>query len=271
MVDAEVLQLVMLFWQARGIITDPGGYLWLSRFCISSFPCKIFLKRPLEQGVREMDNDNAKLPGYCSYWNGSSPAERRYHDEEWGVPVHDDRRLFEALSLEVFQCGLSWATVAKRRPALNQAFQDFDVARVAAFTDEDAARIMNLPGMIRSLPKIRAVIANARCFLEIRREYGSFAAYLWNRAGGRPIVYPGHSRGFIPASNGLSRDFARDLRSRGFRYLGAVTVYAFLQATGVINDHDARCPCFQRIAVAFPPREGPGDREENLRDYGGAS
>ena len=218
-----------------------------------------------------MDNDNARLPGYCSYWNGSSPAERRYHDEEWGVPVYDDRKLFEALSLEVFQCGLSWATVAKRRPVFSKAFQDFDAVRVAAFTDEDAARIMNRPGMIRSLPKIRAVIANARCFLEIRREYGSFAAYLRNRAGGFPIVYSGHSRGLVPASNGLSRDVARDLRSRGFRYLGPVTVYAFLQAAGVINDHDARCPCFQRIKAAFPPRECPPDREEDLRDYGAAS
>ena len=178
--------------------------------------------------------------------------EMNYHDEEWGVPVHDDRKQFEYLMLEVMQCGLSWDTVLRKREIFRACFDGFDYDRVAAYTEADVERILATPGVIRSRRKILAVIGNARCVQQIRAEFGSFSAYLWGFTGGKTLCYKGHASGNIPAANRLSQQIAADLKKRGMKYLGAVTVYAHLQASGIVNDHLASCHCYARLIRDYP-------------------
>lgn len=180
-------------------------------------------------------------------WCLINELEIQYHDQEWGVPVHDDQKQFEYLMLEVMQCGLSWDTVLKKREIFRACFHDFDFDKIASYTEDDVERILNTPGVIRARRKIEAVIHNARCVQRIRQEFGSFSAYLWDWTGGKTLVYPGHAQGDIPASNRLSERIARDLKSRGLKYLGPVTVYAHLQACGVINDHARSCHRYQAL------------------------
>lgn len=192
----------------------------------------------------------------CSAW--ISPDKdplgimRKYHDEEWGVPIHDDQKQFEFLMLEALQCGLSWYTILKKRNIIRSCFDDFNFDKVADYNDSDVSRIMNTPGMIRSERKIRAIIENAKRFQKIRREYGSFSDYLWSYSSGKTILYEGHETGCIPVSNRLSKIISADLKKRGFKYLGAVTIYAHLQACGIINDHSADCECYQKIVKNYP-------------------
>lgn len=188
---------------------------------------------------------------YCN-WCRNSELNRRYHDEEWGIPVADDRVLFEFLMLEVLQCGLSWSTIISKRDIFRQCFAGFDYDKVAFLNDTDIERILAVPGMLRSRAKVQAVINNAGCFRKIIEEKGSFPAYLKTYTDGKTIIYHGHPDGFIPASNGLSAKISEDLKKRGFKYIGPVTVYAFLQACGVINDHDKDCPCFKKIIKTYP-------------------
>lgn len=199
---------------------------------------------------------------YCDYWADCSAEEKLYHDAEWGEPLHDDRGLFEFLSLEVMQCGLSWSTVFRKRAVLRACFAGFDGARVAEFTDADVQRIMAAEGMIRSERKIRAVIGNAARFREIAREFGSFDRYLWAFTGGKTILYAGHEAGRVPASNALSERIAADLRRRGFKFLGPVTVYAFLQAAGLVCDHGAGCPRYREITSRHPCVRAEPDGEK---------
>lgn len=183
--------------------------------------------------------------GYCG-WNSASEIDRHYHDTEWGIPVHDDRKQFEYLMMEVMQCGLSWELMLRKREIFRQCFDNFDFDKVAAYDERDVERIMNTEGMIRSPRKIRAIINNARCFQKIRNLYGSFSNYLWAYSDGKTIIYSSHGGGRIPVSNGLSARISKDLKSKGFKYLGAVTVYSHLQACGIINDHDTDCPCYKK-------------------------
>ena len=185
-------------------------------------------------------------------WGFAFEAMRVYHDTEWGVPVHDDRVMFEHLMMEAMQCGLSWSLMMKKREIFRACFDGFDYDKIAAYTEADVARIMNTDGMIRSPRKIEAVIHNARCFQQIRREHGSFCSWLWAHTGGKTILYMGHEKGRIPVSNGLSDEIAKELKACGFRYLGTVTVYSHLQACGLINDHAKDCPCRQRINETNP-------------------
>lgn len=189
--------------------------------------------------------------GYCG-WNSASEIDRHYHDTEWGIPVHDDRKQFEYLMMEVMQCGLSWELMLRKREIFRQCFDNFDFDKVAAYDERDVERIMNTEGMIRSPRKIRAIINNARCFQKIRNLYGSFSNYLWAYSDGKTIIYSSHGGGRIPVSNGLSARISKDLKSKGFKYLGAITVYSYLQACGIINDHDTDCPCYQKINGSFP-------------------
>ena len=189
--------------------------------------------------------------GYCG-WNSASEIDRHYHDTEWGIPVHDDRKQFEYLMMEVMQCGLSWELMLRKREIFRQCFDNFDFDKVAADDERDVERIMNTEGMIRSPRKIRAIINNARCFQKIRNLYGSFSNYLWAYSDGKTIIYSSHGGGRIPVSNGLSARISKDLKSKGFKYLGAVTVYSHLQACGIINDHDTDCPCYKKINGSFP-------------------
>lgn len=185
-------------------------------------------------------------------WGFTFEAMRQYHDEEWGVPVHDDRVMFEHLMMEAMQCGLSWSLMIKKRGIFHECFDGFDYEKIALYTEEDVERIMNTEGMIRSRRKIEAVINNARCFIKIRDEHGSFCKWLWAHTDGRIVLYTGHEKGQIPVSNGLSDAIAKELKAYGFKYLGTVTVYSHLQACGVINDHAADCPCYKRINEANP-------------------
>ena len=194
-------------------------------------------------------------------WAEINEANRAYHDVEWGVPVHDDRQMFEHLTMECLQCGLSWDLMLKKRAIFRRCFDNFDFDRIAAYTDADVERILNTEGMIRSMRKVQAVIHNARCYQEVRREFGSFCDYIWSYSGGKTILYRGHDAGRIPVSNGLSDRISRDLKKRGFRYVGAVTVYSHLQACGVINDHRRDCPCYQKVNSAHPTVNKRRDHE----------
>ncbi|HIX63218.1 MAG TPA: DNA-3-methyladenine glycosylase I [Candidatus Mediterraneibacter colneyensis] len=171
----------------------------------------------------------------------------RYHDEEWGVPVRDDRKQFEFLMLEVMQCGLNWNMMIQKREIFRKCFDGFDFDKVALYKEADIERIMAQEGMIRSRRKIEAVIHNARCFQEIREEFGSFSDYIWSFTKGKTYLYTGHQKGEIPARNGLSDRVSRDLKSRGMKYMGSITVYAHLQACGIINDHLDSCYRYQEL------------------------
>nr|WP_330368846.1 DNA-3-methyladenine glycosylase I [Butyrivibrio sp. FC2001] len=189
--------------------------------------------------------------GFCG-WADVNERNKIYHDNEWGVPVHDDKKMFEHLMLECMQCGLSWDLMLKKREVFRSCFDGFDYDKIAEYTDADIERILNTEDMIKSPRKIAAVINNARCFQKVREEFGSFCDYIWAYSGNKTILYSGHSKlgGKIPVSNGLSKTISKDLKKRGFKYVGEVTIYSHLQACGIINDHDETCPCYKRINAA---------------------
>ena len=171
----------------------------------------------------------------------------RYHDEEWGVPLHDDQKQFEFLMMEVMQCGLNWNMMIQKREIFRQCFDNFDFDKVAGYGEEDIERILNTEGMIRSRRKAEAVIHNARCFQKIRDEFGSFSDYIWGFTEGKTYLYTGHQRGEMPARNGLSDRISADLKKRGLKYMGSITVYSHLQACGIINDHLETCFRYQEL------------------------
>ena len=173
-----------------------------------------------------------------------------YHDTEWGVPTHDDQELFERLALESFQAGLSWSTILNKRPAFRAAFRDFDPNVVARFDDEDRARLLADAGIVRNRAKIDATIGNAAGVLELAREFGSFDAYLATMVPGPPKRLPaGTEAGQIPASTPESDALSKDLRKRGFRFVGSTIVYAFMQSVGLVDDHLPGCFRFGAIGV----------------------
>ena len=171
----------------------------------------------------------------------------RYHDEEWGVPVHDDQKQFEFLMMEVMQCGLNWNMMIQKREIFRACFDNFDFDMVSAYSETDIERIMGTESMIRSRRKIEAVIHNARCFQKIRAEFGSFSDYIWSFTQGKTYLYMGHQKGNVPARNGLSDRISADLKKRGLKYMGSVTVYSHLQACGIINDHWEGCFRYQEL------------------------
>lgn len=204
---------------------------------------------------------------YCN-WGTSLELLTNYHDTEWGFPIHDDRKQFEYLMMEVMQCGLNWTMMMKKREIFRACFNDFDYEKIALYTEDDIERIINYPGMIRSQRKIEAVITNAKCFLKIREEFGSFDKYLWNYSDGKTILYNKHGDGYIPVSNGLSDEISKDLRKRGFKYLGTVTVYSHLQACGMINDHGSDCPCYKKINESHPTVVKRRFKEKQINYFG---
>ena len=206
------------------------------------------------------------MMSYCS-WALHDELNKAYHNTEWGVPLKDDQKQFEFLSLEVMQCGLSWTLVLKKRAVLQACFDNFDYEKIAAYTEADVERIISAEGMIRSAAKIRAIIGNARQFIKIRSEFGSFSNYLWRYSDGKTILYNKHSEGYIPASNGLSDTISRDLKKRGFKYLGSVTVYSHLQACGIINDHGQNCPRYHEINENYPIVTKRRYKERNINKF----
>jgi DNA-3-methyladenine glycosylase I len=181
-------------------------------------------------------------------WCGSDELYVKYHDEEWGVPVHDDRKQFEFLVLESAQSGLSWLTILRKRENYRAAYDNFDPEKVARYDERKIERMLADPGIVRNRRKIEVSINNAKRFLEVQREFGSFDRYLWGFVGNRPVMNSRHSLSEIPATSPLSDAISRDLKSRGFRFLGSVTVYAHLQATGIVNDH--LDTCFRKYSCA---------------------
>ncbi len=174
-------------------------------------------------------------------WAGSDPLYVAYHDLEWGVPVHDDRTLFEFLVLEGAQAGLSWATILKKRDAYRAAFDGFDPAAVAAYDDVKVVELLANPGIVRNRAKIASAIGNARAFLAVQQEFGSFDAYIWQFVGGRPIQNAWPSLSQVPAETIESKAMSKDLKRRGFNFVGPTICYAFMQAVGMVNDHTVDC------------------------------
>jgi DNA-3-methyladenine glycosylase I len=171
----------------------------------------------------------------------------KYHDDEWGVPVHDDRKQFEFLVLEAFQAGLSWMTVLRKRQAFEKAFSGFDPAKVAKYDDEKIANLLADPGIIRNRFKINAAVNNARRFIEVQKEFGSFDKYLWGFVEGKAAIGNRRSLADIPAKTDLSDLISGDLKKRGFKFVGSTIVYAHLQAVGIVNDHLVNCPRFKAL------------------------
>jgi DNA-3-methyladenine glycosylase I len=174
-----------------------------------------------------------------------------YHDGEWGVPVHDDRRLFEFLTLEAAQAGLSWYTVLRKREQYRLAFEHFDPKKVARFDDRRVAALLSNPGIIRNRQKILAAINNAGRFLEVQEAFGSFAAYMWRFVDGKPIVHEIRTLSDYPATSPESDAMSKDLRRRGFKFVGPTICYAHMQATGMVNDHTVDCFRRQEIIAAY--------------------
>lgn len=182
----------------------------------------------------------------------SKPLYVEYHDREWGVPVHDDRLWFEFLALESAQAGLSWYTVLRKRENYRKALDGFDPAAIAGYDDRRIECLLQDPGLIRNRAKMNALVGNARCFLEIQREFGSFDSYIWSFVEGRPILHEIRSIGDYAATSPESDALSADLRGRGFRFVGSTICYAHMQATGMINDHTADCFRRREITAGYP-------------------
>lgn len=183
-------------------------------------------------------------------WAGTDPLYVAYHDQEWGVPVHDDRTLFEFLILEGAQAGLSWSTILKKRDNYRRAFDGFDPRVVAAYNEAKVAELLADAGIVRNRAKIASAIGNARAFLAIQEEFGSFDAYVWRFVDGRPIQNHWQSLSEVPAETAESRALSKDLKRRGFRFVGPTIIYAFMQAVGMVNDHLVSCFRYGELSAA---------------------
>jgi DNA-3-methyladenine glycosylase I len=181
-------------------------------------------------------------------WCGTDPLYVAYHDLEWGVPVHDDRALFEFLVLEGAQAGLSWITILRKREHYRAAFDGFDPTVVANYGEERISELLADPGIVRNRQKVRSAVSNARAFLEVQEEFGTFSDYIWSFTAGRPIQNHWRTMDQIPSTTPLADTISRDLKSRGFRFVGPTIVYAHMQATGIVNDHVVTC--FRHSEVA---------------------
>ena len=174
-------------------------------------------------------------------WAGDDELYCRYHDEEWGIPLHDDKKLFEMLILEGMQAGLSWITILRKREAFREAFDDFDIDTICGYDDEKVESLMLNAGIIRNRLKIQSVITNAQAFREVQSEFGSFDSYLWAYVEGKPIVNNRKNMSELPATTELSDRISKDLKKRGFKFVGSTIVYAYMQAIGMVDDHVQDC------------------------------
>lgn len=183
----------------------------------------------------------------CAWVPSDNQLYIDYHDSEWGVPLFDDQKLFEFLTLESFQSGLSWITILKKRDNFRKAFANFDPIKVSKFDQEDITRLMQDEGIVRNLKKIESTINNAQRFLEIQAESGSFSQHIWNFVGHKPIDNKIKSIDQVPAKTDLATQISKELKKRGFKFLGPTTIYAFMQATGIVNDHEIGCFRYDEI------------------------
>ena len=188
-------------------------------------------------------------------WNTDKPLYIKYHDEEWGVPLHDDKRLFEFLILDGFQAGLSWWLILERRIALREAFDNFDPVKVAKYSSDDVNRLMNAPGVVKNKAKIHSAINNSCQFLNVQAEFGTFDAFIWQFVRGKPIDNKFTSFSDVPCETEESRSMSRELKRRGFKFVGPTICYAFMQAAGLVNDHLVDCFRYEQIRnseINFP-------------------
>jgi DNA-3-methyladenine glycosylase I len=183
----------------------------------------------------------------CSWVPDNSESYQRYHDEEWGVPVHDDQVLFEFLVLEGMQAGLSWSTVLQRRETMKEAFDNYDLHTIITYDQIKIDELLQNPGIIRNKLKVNAVIINAKLFLDIQAEFGSFDMYLWGFVNHQPVVNQIHDMSEMPTSTPLSDTISKDLKKRGFKFVGTTIIYAYLQAMGVVNDHEVSCFRYHQV------------------------
>ncbi len=174
-------------------------------------------------------------------WPGEDTLYLSYHDKEWGVPVYDDRKIFEFLTLETFQAGLSWITVLRKRENFKKAFDDFDYQKIAQYDQSKFDELINNTGIIRNKLKIKAAISNAQAFMQVQKQFGSFSDYIWAFVNHKPIVNHWQTEAEVPANTPLSDKISKDLKKRGFKFVGTTVVYAHMQATGMINDHIIGC------------------------------
>lgn len=182
-------------------------------------------------------------------WCEGNELYQKYHDLEWGVPVYDDRQLFEFLILETFQAGLSWITILKKRENFRAAFDFFDYKKVAAYNDDKFEELMQNAGIIRNKLKIKAAITNAQLFIKVQEEFGSFSNYIWSFTDGKPIVNNYKKLSDIPATTELSDTISKALKKRGFKFVGSTVVYAHMQATGMVNDHITSCFRYKEVSI----------------------
>ena len=183
----------------------------------------------------------------CSWCEGSTLYEK-YHDQEWGVCLKDDVKLFEFLTLETFQAGLSWITVLRKRDDFREAFEQFDYEKVALFGDEEINALIKNEGIIRNKQKIKAAVNNAQCFITMRKKYGTFSQYIWDFVGGKPLQNSFKTLDEIPAKTTLSSTISKDLKQNGFQFVGPTVIYAYMQATGMVNDHLVSCFRYQELS-----------------------
>ena len=183
----------------------------------------------------------------CGWAEGQFEQYVKYHDEEWGVPEHDDRKHFEFLILEGAQAGLSWATVLKKRDGYREAFADFDPVKVAEFSEEKIQDLLEFPGIIRNKLKVRSAVNNAQRFIEVQKEFGSFDKYIWQFVNGKPMVNHWNSMSEVPATTKESDALSKDLKKRGFKFVGSTVIYAHMQACGLVNDHTADCFRYKEV------------------------
>ena len=180
-------------------------------------------------------------------WPGKDPLYLSYHDEEWGVPVYDETKLFEFLLLETFQAGLSWITILRKRENFRKAFDGFDYKKIANYSEEKIAELLQDAGIIRNKLKVRSAVTNALAFIEIQKEFGSFKKYIWGFVDGKPIQNTFKSKSEMPANTPLSDTISKDLKKRGFKFVGSTVVYAHMQATGMVNDHLESCFRYKEV------------------------
>ena len=217
------------------MLDSSGDISWRERFLISEIDVALPVRYKPKNILR------------CPWLDLTKPDYIKYHDDEWGAPVHDDRIIFEFLTLEGAQAGLSWYTVLRKREAYRKAFSEFDPAKVARYGKRQLKSLLNNPGIIRNLQKIEAAINNAKRFLEVQQEFGSFDAYIWRFVGGKPIVHKLRKLKDYPAMSPESDALSMDLKQRGFKFVGSTICYAHMQATGMINDHVV--DCFRRRQI----------------------
>lgn len=189
--------------------------------------------------MKKLSHKDGKIR--CHWAPVDDPLYTAYHDREWGVPVHDERTLFEFLILEGAQAGLSWSTILHKRDNYRKAFARFDPRKVARFTRKDVARLLKDAGIVRNRLKIESSISNAKAFLTVQKEFGSFDAYIWSFTGGKPLLNRWRTGAHVPARTEISDRMSKDLKKRGFRFVGSTICYAFMQATGMVNDHRKDC------------------------------